>query len=83
MVHVQMEEYFRGAKRYWSFVKNMDELARFNHKSLTSKVLGLFNHDHMSYEKKEEKKDTVEPSLTEMVSFGMKFLRIMKKVIFY
>ena len=59
----------------WVYMKNKQDMDSVKSQSLSSKVLGLFNTSHITYENKRKvmTKDT-EPSLSEMVSFATDFL---------
>ena len=54
----------------WEYASSPQELNRKDF-GLKKKVLGLFNYDHLSYERSRSRSQKVEPSLAEMVRFSI------------
>lgn len=70
-------------KNGWTHFDTKQDMLAHKGKSMDSKVLGLFNDTHVTYEQDRSKEENQkEPSLTEMSSFAIEFLRDNKEGFF-
>ena len=67
----------------WVVLENKEQMRAHTQKSVHSKVLGLFNQSHITYEKERRLTSIdTEPSLTEMTKYALDFLNDNEKGFF-